>query len=73
MLDVDSLKVVLDIGLGGLSLLLWVRQGKVNTAQVDIDKKQTASIDNLSELVKEHDARISTLERARVRRRREKS
>lgn len=65
-LDWDAIKIVLDIGLGALSLLLWLRQGKVNKLQVDLDTKQNIATENLAILVRDHDARIARLEQVDI-------
>lgn len=56
-------KALLDIGLGAVSLMLWFRQGKVNAAQQKIDEKQNKTAEDLTVMVKDHEARIVTLER----------
>lgn len=60
-------KTAVDIGLGGISLMLWLRQGKVNKAQVALDAKQNKATDDLAMLIKDHDERISALEAKRAR------
>ena len=50
-----DLKAYLDIGLGAISLLLWMRQGKANAAQLEVNK-------GLTTMVKDHDDRIARLE-----------
>jgi hypothetical protein len=59
----DYIKVLLDIGLGAVSLMLWVRQGKVNAAQQKIDEKQNKTAEDLTVMVRDHESRIVTLER----------
>lgn len=59
----DYAKTLVDIGLGAVSLMLWFRQGKVNTAQQKIDEKQNKTAEDLTMMVKDHEARIVTLER----------
>lgn len=55
-------KTLVDIGLGAVSLMLWFRQGKVNKAQQALDEKQNKTAEDLTLMVKDHDARIITLE-----------
>ncbi len=55
-MDAETLKVLADIGLGGLSLFLISRQMKVSAA--------------LQALVADHEDRITTLEVRRSKRRR---
>ena len=62
MLESLDLKAALDIGLGAVSILLWLRQGKVNRAQVELDEKQNQNTEDLTKLVKDHDSRIRKLE-----------
>ena len=62
MLESIDLKAALDIGLGAVSILLWLRQGKVNRAQVELDVKQNQATEDLTKLVKDHDSRIRKLE-----------
>lgn len=60
-----ELKIYFDLGLGAVSLMLWVRQGKVNKQQTELDKKQNKVTEDLVTMVKDHDVRIEKLERAR--------
>lgn len=62
-----ELQTLADIGLGGLSLLLWWRQGKVNKAQVELDAKQNKAAEDLTTMVKDHETRLVSLETARVK------
>lgn len=62
MLESLDLKAALDIGLGAVSILLWLRQGKVNRAQIELDEKQNQATEDLTKLVKDHDSRIRKLE-----------
>ena len=62
-------KTLVDIGLGAVSLMLWFRQGTVNRAQQKIDEKQNKTAEDLTMMVKDHEARIITLERKPKRRR----
>lgn len=62
MFESIDLKAALDIGLGAVSILLWLRQGKVNQAQVELDEKQNQATEDLTKLVKDHDSRIRKLE-----------
>jgi hypothetical protein len=60
----EYMKTLVDIGLGAVSLMLWFRQGKVNRAQQALDEKQNKTAEDLTLMVKDHDARIVTLERS---------
>lgn len=53
--DLEQTKVALDIGLGAVSLLLWMRQGKVNTNQLKANQ-------DLATMVRDHDVRLGRLE-----------
>jgi hypothetical protein len=53
-----DIKTIADIGLGAVSLMLWLRQGKINAAQEQATK-------DLTTMVKDHDQRISSLESVR--------
>lgn len=66
----DELKTLIDIGLGGVSLMLWLRQGKVNKAQVALDQAQSKATQDLTTMVKDHEGRLVKLERRRVSQRR---
>lgn len=61
-------KVLFDMGLGAVSLLLWLRQGKVNKQQMLLDQKQNKVTEDLTVMVKDHEGRITKLERKRTRR-----
>lgn len=62
-MDLESAKVALDIGLGAVSLLLWMRQGKVNINQLKASQ-------DLTTMVRDHDVRLGRLETVkRVRKR----
>ena len=61
-MDADTLKTLLDIGLGGVSLLLWLRQGKVNKLQLELDTKQNKATEDLTTMVRDHEERLKTLE-----------
>ncbi len=63
-------KVLFDMGLGAVSLLLWLRQGKVNKQQMELDAKQNKVTEDLTTMVKDHDVRIARLEHAKKPRRR---
>lgn len=56
-------KTLVDIGLGAVSIMLWLRQGKVNQAQQVIDQKQNKTAEDLTLMVKDHETRLITLER----------
>ena len=64
----DYTKTLVDIGLGAVSLMLWFRQGKVNAAQQKIDEKQNKTAEDLTMMVKDHETRLTTLERKPKRR-----
>lgn len=53
-----DIKTFADIGLGAISLMLWLRQGKINASQERATK-------DLTTMVKDHDLRISSLETQR--------
>lgn len=57
-----ELKALLDIGLGGMSLLLWLRQGKVNKLQMQLDERQNKTTQDLTIMVKDHEQRLGILE-----------
>jgi len=57
-----EIKTLADIGLGALSLMLWLRQGKVNKQQVELDQKQNKATEDLTTMVKDHEERIGLLE-----------
>lgn len=57
-----DLKTIIDIGFGALALVLWVRQGKINKAQLDLDSKQNKTTEDLVTMVKDHEDRIRQLE-----------
>lgn len=61
-----ELKQALDIGLGAVSLLLWLRQGKVNKAQLALDEQQTKATQDLTTMVRDHDDRIAKLENEHI-------
>lgn len=61
-MDTELFKTALDIGLGSLSLLLWLRQGKVNLMQVELDTKQNKATQDLTTMVRDHEDRIGRLE-----------
>lgn len=61
-MDTELVKTLVDIGLGGVSLLLWLRQGKVNKAQMEIDAKQNRAQEDLTLMVRDHETRIQSLE-----------
>ena len=63
-----ELKLLFDMGLGSVSLLLWLRQGKVNKQQVALDEKQNKATQDLAVIVKDHDVRIARLESQKKRR-----
>jgi hypothetical protein len=68
-----DLKTILDVGLGAFSLMLWLRQGKTNKQQLEINAAQNRATQDLTTMVKDHDARIGHLEkRAPARKRRAK-
>ena len=71
-MDSDTLKTLLDIGLGDVSLLLWLRQGKVNKQQLELDKKQNKATEDLTLMVRDHEERIKVLEHVSVRRAKKK-
>lgn len=58
----DTIKTLVDIGLGGFSLLLWLRQGKVNRQQAELDAKQNETAAKLTQIVDDHETRITSLE-----------
>lgn len=64
--DLEGIKVALDIGLGALSLLLWLGQRRVNKLQVALDTRQNQATENLTTLIKEHDSRIARLEQVDI-------
>jgi len=57
-----DVKSLLDIGLGAVSIMLWMRQGKVNKAQLILDEKQNKATEDLTTMVRDHDDRIARLE-----------
>lgn len=57
-----DIKTLLDIGLGAVSIMLWMRQGKVNRAQLLLDEKQNKATEDLTTMVRDHDDRIARLE-----------
>ena len=61
-------KTAVDIGLGAVSLLLWLRQGKVNKLQVELDQKQNDATRDLTTMVRDHETRITKLEHNSVNR-----
>lgn len=65
-----EVKILVDMGLGAVSLLLWMRQGKVNKAQVELDAKQNKAVADLTVMVKDHDGRLAALEARRAKKRR---
>lgn len=64
-----EIRTYADLGLGAVSLLLWFRQGKVNKAQIELDTKQNKAMADLTVMVRDHDTRISKLEKRRARKR----
>lgn len=68
-MDSETIKTLLDIGLGGVSLLLWLRQGKVNKQQLELDKKQNKATEDLTLMVRDHEERLKDLEHVSVLRR----
>jgi len=60
-----DLKTILDIGLGALAFLLWLRQGKINRAQVELDNKQNITSERLTTMVEDHEERLRSLESTR--------
>ena len=73
MLDLSAMPVELrtlaDIGLGAISLMLWLRQGKVNKQQVLLDEHQNKVTADLTIMVKDHEQRLIKLEKRRARKR----
>lgn len=68
----DEIKTMVDVGLGAVSLLLWLRQGKVNKQQVTLDQAQNKAMQDLTTMVKDHEGRIGLLEETSVHRKRSK-
>lgn len=58
-MDAD-LKTYADLGLGAVSLLLWLRQGKVNRTQVETNRQLTT-------MVHDHETRLAALETREVK------
>ena len=65
-MDADTIKTAVDIGLGAVSLLLWLKQMKVNELQVKLDEKQNAATADLTVMVRDHETRIHRLEHVSV-------